>query len=125
MEKEKFVNYRKQLGLTQKELAQLLVTSIKTIHSYEQGYRNIPENIERQLLYLFSQKKTLRGRPRPCWVQSCCPPERKKKCPAWKFKNGQLCWFITGTLCEGQPQNDWKTKIKMCERCEVFKSIMG
>ena len=65
MEIEKFVSYRKRLGLTQKELAQLLVTSLKAIHSYEQGWRNIPDNVERQLLFLISGREKSACSPNP------------------------------------------------------------
>lgn len=124
MDSEKFVFYRKKLGLTQKELSQLLLTSIKAIHSYEQGWRNIPENIERQIYFLISGQKTGQGNIRPCWVQRSCPPERKKQCPAWKFKTGHLCWFITGTLCEGLVHPNWTEKMKHCRNCEIFKPVL-
>jgi hypothetical protein len=123
MDSKKFVYYRKQLGLTQKELAQLLVTSVKTIHSYEQGWRNIPDSIERQIFFLISGKNKL-ANPQPCWIVKKCPKDRKKQCPAWKFKNGQLCWFITGTLCEGHVNNNWSEKIQICKSCKVFEPIL-
>lgn len=124
MNREKFVSYRKRLGLTQKALAQLLVVSIRTIHSYEQGFRNIPGTIARQLLFLVFQQKSPKGDTRPCWLLRSCPAERKKQCPAWKFKNGQLCWFLTGTLCEGQVSKTWEEKLRFCEKCEVFPSYL-
>ena len=42
----------KNLRKTQKELANLLGISKKTVESYEQGLRNIPSNIERILYFL-------------------------------------------------------------------------
>jgi hypothetical protein len=123
MDSKELATYRKKIGLTQKELAQLLVTSIKTVHSYEQGWRNIPENIERQVLFLISRQSPSSGKGKPCWIQKKCPKERKKKCPAWKFKTGELCWFITGTLCEGKIYRNWKEKIEHCRSCVVFKPI--
>jgi hypothetical protein len=123
MDNNKFAFYRKKLGLTQKEIAQLLVTSVKAIHSYEQGWRNIPDSIERQIFFLISGKNKPASNSQSCWVQRKCPPQRKKQCPAWKFKTGHLCWFITGTLCEGVVHNSWNEKIKICKKCEVFKII--
>lgn len=125
MKKEIFVSYRKQLGLTQKELAQLLVTSVKAIHSYEQGWRNIPENIERQLFFLISRQQQRDLNPRECWIIKKCPPERKKQCPAWKFNAGRLCWFINGTVCEGSVQKNWSDKMQLCRDCEIFKPIIN
>jgi hypothetical protein len=53
-----------------------------------------------------------------------CPVERRKICPAWEFKTGNLCWFINGTICEGGVQHDWKEKMKICRSCEVFRSLV-
>ena len=115
MESEQFAFYRKKLGLTQKELAQLLVTSIKAIHSYEQGWRNIPESVERQLFFLISSQNPPVSGSKNCWKIKKCPPARKKTCPACKFKAGHLCWFINGTICEGEIQKNWQEKIEVCK----------
>ena len=45
LDKTEFAFYRKQLGKTQREMGQLLGTSIKAIHSYEQGWRNVPVHV--------------------------------------------------------------------------------
>jgi DNA-binding XRE family transcriptional regulator len=124
MDSNKFAFYRKQLGLTQKELAQLLMTSLKAIHSYEQGWRNIPDNMERQILFLISGQKKFALRSKPCWTIKRCLPERKKRCPAWKYKAGQICWFINGTICEGEAHKSWGDKIEICKACKVFKPIL-
>jgi hypothetical protein len=124
MESKEFAFYRKRLGLTQKELAQLLVTSVKAIHSYEQGWRNIPESVERQLFFLISSQNPPVSGSKNCWKIKKCPPARKKTCPAYKFKAGHLCWFINGTICEGEIQKNWQDKIGVCKECEVFKPIL-
>ncbi|MEW6185973.1 MAG: two-CW domain-containing protein [Thermodesulfobacteriota bacterium] len=118
------VHFRKKLGLTQKELAQLLATSLKAVHSYEQGWRTIPENVYRQILFLVAQRNQTLSHRKNCWTLTHCPVERKRKCPAWLFKTGQLCWFITGTLCQGQIQGSWSEKIEQCKTCSVFKPIL-
>ena len=56
MEKSEFISIRKKLAKTQKELSELLGVSLKAISSYEQGWRNIPPHVERQLLFLYSKK---------------------------------------------------------------------
>jgi len=56
MENSDFLDIRKRLGKTQKELAALLGTSLKAVSSYEQGWRGIPTHVERQILFLLSQK---------------------------------------------------------------------
>ena len=49
-----FSSIRAYLGKTQKELAQLLGTSLKAIQSFEQGWRRIPVHVERQVLFLLA-----------------------------------------------------------------------
>jgi len=105
-------------------MAQLLGTSIKAIHSYEQGWRSVPVHIERQIFFLLSRLTGNSKRPKACWTIKRCPPHRKKRCPAWEFQSGELCWFINGTICEGTVQKNWQEKMTLCRSCEVLTSIM-
>ena len=59
MEKKQFSEIRRHLGKTQLQMAQLLGISLKAIQSFEQGWRNIPVHIERQVLFLLASKKSL------------------------------------------------------------------
>ncbi|MBW1888671.1 MAG: helix-turn-helix domain-containing protein [Deltaproteobacteria bacterium] len=124
MDSKEFSSFRKRLNKTQKQMAQLLGTSIKAIHSYEQGWRTVPNYVERQLLFLVSRRRGNDRRIKSCWIIKGCPPERKKQCPAWEFKAGNLCWFINGTICKGAVQKDWKEKMKICRSCEVLISFL-
>ncbi len=121
MESEEFVKLRKRINKTQKQMAQLLGVSIKAIHSYEQGWRSIPAHIERQFFFLLSRKVNT---TKDCWQLLGCPEERKKKCPAWEFNAGKLCWFINGTICEGEIQVNWSEKMDHCRSCKVFKTFL-
>ena len=123
MESIDFKSYRKKLSKTQKQMAHLLGTSLKAIHSYEQGWRTIPPAVERQMLFLISQKLRKTNRSTPCWRVKKCDPKQKKQCPAWEFKSGNLCWFINGTICDGSVHENWNEKMKICRSCEVFRSI--
>ena len=105
-------------------MAELLGNSLKAIHSYEQGWRAVPAHVERQMFFLISRLKESRNNLKPCWIIKKCPSERREKCPAWEFNAGKLCWFINGTVCEGQVQKDWKEKMKICRSCEVLQSIL-
>ena len=123
MDKAEFVSLRKKLDKSQSRMAQLLGVSLKAIHSYEQGWRQIPSHAERQILFLTAMK--LENKPKKsCWVLNKCPPERKKKCPAWEFKVGNLCWFINGTICTGIAHKNWKEKIDICRKCEAMKPVL-
>jgi len=124
MESKEFSNIREYLEKSQSQLARLLCISTKSIQSFEQGWRKIPVNIERQLLYLLSIKRAKEKNTKPCWEIKKCPVKWKTHCAAWDLKAGYTCWFINGTFCEGREQKDWHEKIEICRHCEVFKSIL-
>jgi DNA-binding XRE family transcriptional regulator len=124
MDSKEFSSIRRSLGKTQGELAHLLCISHKSIQSFEQGWRNIPASAERQLLFLLSLKRSTDGKTDPCWEVRNCPAEWRVKCTAWEFRAGYFCWFINGTFCQGQCQEDWDKKIKLCRQCEVFRSLL-
>ncbi len=125
MNKSEFFQIRQRLGKTQKQMAQLLGVSIKTIQSFEQGWRRIPIHTERQSLLLLALKQLPTQKDRPCWLIKKCPMETRKNCPAWEFRAGHLCWCINGTICQGNPQKSWKKKIEMCRQCSVFAPVIS
>ena len=125
MNRKEFKKWREKLSKTQKGIAQLLGISMKAVHSYEQGWRNIPAHVERQMLFLLSR---INGNPKgrkPCWVIKKCPTKIKELCPAWEFQSGDLCWFINGTICNGTVHKNWEKKIKLCRSCEVLQPVLN
>ena len=122
MDSLQFTNFRKKLKKTQQELARLMGTSVKAIHSYEQGWRTVPAHVERQLLLLACMANGRRQSDSPCWVLRQCPEDRRERCPAWEFQAGDLCWFINGTICEGAPRKSWQEKMEICGSCVVRTS---
>ena len=124
MEKKQFSEIRRRLGKTQLQMAQLLGVSLKAIQSFEQGWRNIPVHIERQVLFLLASKKSPLEKEKPCWVIRKCLMEIRQNCPAWEFQVGNLCWFINGTICQGQVQGSWQKKMKICRQCKVFRTMV-
>ena len=120
MESVAFRAFRKQLQKTQKQMSQLLGVSLKAVHSYEQGWRSIPHAVERQVYFLISRLPVNRGKHKDCWIVNKCPAHLKQHCPAWEFKSGQLCWFINGTICNGETQPSWQRKMSVCRTCGVF-----
>ncbi len=123
MEKTEFIAIRKKLAKTQRELSELLGVSLKAISSYEQGWRNIPVHVERQLLFLLAQKNNRFSED--CWDVRQCSEEVKQSCPAWEFNAGHLCWFINGTICDNDVKKSWQEKILICRKCPVFKSQLN
>ena len=124
MKRSQFVEIRHQLNKTQNQMAQILGVSPKAIQSFEQGWRNIPVHVERQVLLILASKNRSAENVQPCWVTRACPTERRQECPAWEFDAGHLCWFINGTICEGVPQGSWRKKMETCRECEVYRSVL-
>ena len=123
MKKSEFSTIRRFLGKTQSQMAQVLGVSSKAIQSFEQGWRNIPVHAERQALFLLGLRK-LQKKDKPCWVIQKCPTETRQNCPAWELQAGKLCWFINGTICHGQVQENWQKKMKICRQCKVFRTML-
>lgn len=124
MDRKEFLSLRQNLQKTQKEMSQLLGTSLRSVQSFEQGWRKIPPHIERQLLFLWALRRKKAREARPCWEIRGCPPETCRNCPAWQFQAGHLCWFINGTVCGGRPRESWSKKMRVCRRCPVFITNM-
>ena len=116
-----FATFRKHLNKTQEEMAQLLGSSVKAVRSYEQGWRTVPPHAERQILFLASRVRGRTKSIKPCWIVKKCPRTRRETCPAWEYQAGTMCWFICGTVCEGEPRRTWSQKMTTCRQCEVFQ----
>ncbi len=125
MDKEEITRIRQHLGKTQKQMAQLLGVSLRAVKSFEQGWRNIPVHAERQILFLLAMNKNDSRKGKSCWTTRKCSQEIKGKCPAFEYNLGHLCWFINGTICHGDAQEDWHKKMDMCRKCDVFKPILS
>jgi DNA-binding XRE family transcriptional regulator len=125
MKSNELASSRKLLEQSQRNLANLLGTSLRSVHAYEQGWRDIPPQIERMILYLLYQK--LRGQKTidPCWEIKKCPTYWREKCPAYKFRAEGPCWFLNGTFCEGKIRNNWNEKMEACRTCSIFTHVKG
>jgi len=119
-----FAALRKNMGKTQKQMSQLLGTSLKAIHSYEQGWRTIPTHAERQMLFLTAMQNRSNSK-KACWTARKCPAELRNDCPAWEYRCGEICWFINGTICDGIIHKDWKSKMEVCRECSVYRELFG
>jgi hypothetical protein len=124
MDSIEFQALRKKLDKTQKQMAQLLGTSLKAIQSFEQGWRKVPTHVERQILFLRALKRGGSDEGSRCWDIRGCPSQTRDACPAWEFNAGRLCWFINGTICQGKAQESRPQKMKECRKCKVFSGHM-
>jgi len=126
MTREEFSEMRRQIAKTQKQTAQLLGISLKAVQSFEQGWRNIPVHIERQLLFLVALRKArTQGKHPSCWDIRHCSQETRAKCPSWELQTEQFCWLINGTICHGEVQKNWQKKMVKCRKCEVFQTLFA
>jgi len=125
MDGRDFIRIRKKLGKTQVQLAQLLCVSPKAIQSFEQGWRQVPVHIERQILVLLSCSVSNDRNIQPCWETKNCPVERRNNCVVWDLQVRHFCWFVSGTNCQGKTQKNWNEKLELCRDCEVFQSLLG
>ncbi len=125
MDHKEFQLYRQEFQKTQKQMAEVLGTSLKAVQSFEQGWRKVPVHIERQMLFLRAMKNGKSKEARPCWDIQRCSAQTRQTCPAWEFEVGNLCWFINGTICRGKSQDSWSKKMKVCRQCRVFALAMG
>ena len=123
MTSKEFSQIRHVLDKTQGELARILCISLKAVQSFEQGWRNIPSYIERQMLLLLSLKRLSSSDTQPCWEIKQCPAEWKDNCIVWELQARHFCWFMNGTFCQGQIQNSWGKKIEICRTCEVYQAM--
>lgn len=119
-----FKTYRTEMKKTQQQMAQLLGVSLKAVQGYEQGWRNIPPSIERQMLFLIYTLRAPATDQTACWDTKNCHAPKKMRCPAYEFNLGHLCWFVNGTLCDGKPHQSWDAKIEKCRKCEMFKILL-
>ena len=124
MDSKEFKKYRKKLNKTQKEIAQLFSISLKAVQGYEQGWRNIPAHVERQMYFHLSRIGGNQIRRKPCWIIKNCPSKIREQCPAWEFNAGDICWFISRTICCSDDRKEWEEKIKFCRSCKVLKSVL-
>ena len=122
MDSKEFHSLRQKLQKTQKQMSQLLGTSLKAVQSFEQGWRKVPVHVERQVLFLQALKRGRGKESHLCWDIRGCPLPTRQACPAWEFNVGHLCWFINGTICHGKVQESWSKKMTVCRKCEVFSA---
>lgn len=127
MDKTEFIEKRKTLGKTQSQLARILCLSTKTIQSFEQGWRNIPVHVEREILLLEMLKQNSEGNQpqRACWEMTGCPAGWRKSCIVGELGVKGLCWYLNGTFCRGEYHRNWEEKIAVCRECEVFRSTFS
>jgi len=116
---------RSEMGLSQSELAGLAGISSRAIQSYEQEWRQPSDLVERMLLLLLMAHRHGAGLSRfRCWERKKCSPGVRARCIAYVTRQGHLCWFLTGTVCEGRKQKSWSDKMRSCLDCGFLQGLL-
>jgi hypothetical protein len=122
MDKAGFARARLLLGKSQRDLARLLGISLKAVESYEQGWRNVPSNVERMLYFLlFKLNEKSFAQESPCWTTTSCTDDMRKECVAYVTGEGHFCWFFTGGLCASAKASGIGERY--CYGCKVFSRL--
>ena len=116
---------RTEMGISQRLMAGLLGVSLKAVQSYEQGWRQVPPHVERLLILetALHRGSDLLSIPR-CWELHECDPSLRVHCPSYRIPHGGFCWFVTGTLCHGEPSAGWAAKRARCLKCTVLQMLL-
>jgi signal transduction histidine kinase len=61
------------------------------------------------------------GKRSECWEIERC---NKTDCPAYR-ETEVACWYIDGTLCQGEPSGEFPDKLEDCRKCIVYKRNIG
>ena len=116
---------RRELDLSQSELAGLMGMSSRAVQSYEQGWRRPSPAAQRLLLLLLIAQRRGESFPRStCWKARDCAADVRRQCVAYRSRQGHLCWFLTGTFCAGQRTRTWTEKWQTCKQCPVMRELL-
>jgi DNA-binding XRE family transcriptional regulator len=117
---------RDELGMSQREFADLAGVSLRAIQSCEQGWRTPSSSLERTLLLLLL---AYRNGPQfenlECWELRDCPPEAQDGCLVFWCRQGHLCWLLSGNKCQGEPMRTWADKKRACGRCGFMAQLLS
>ena len=112
---------RSHLDKSQREFAAMLGVSTRAIQSYEQGWRSTPDHVLCKAVFMvYIVRRRSASKIRPCWELLGCKPEDLKKCQAYVLDAGDLCWLVTGTVCDHKTHKTWRSKIAHCNKCPAL-----
>lgn len=111
---------RSALGVTQRQFASALDISLRSLQSYEQGWRPVPVRLVKQGLVLLALKRERDGERQPCWDVRQCSPDDREDCPGYTMGDGRLCWFVVQEPC-GPPETECELP---CLDCPVVRCLL-
>ena len=116
---------RKELGMSQAELADMIGVSLRTVQSCEQGWRNPGPAVEKAaILLLLAKRHGAEFGMRVCWDTVNCPGEDRMGCLVYQSRQGHLCWLLSGNICQGKRMRTWQDKKAICTDCSFFRQLL-
>jgi len=114
---------RDALGWTQAEAAHFLGISKKAVESYEQGWRNPPQNICKQMLTLLAIQRGYPDGYKRCWEVMRCSPAVRDECFCARKMDGHFCW-LTCQANKHQCIEGRFEKLSCCLHCPVVQNLL-
>ncbi|MFC1559343.1 helix-turn-helix domain-containing protein [Gemmatimonadota bacterium] len=116
---------RRELDLSQAELASLIGVSERTVQSCEQGWRNPGQSVEKAVvLLLLARRHGAAMEEHQCWTSIKCSEEEQLNCLVHQSHQGHLCWLLSGNLCRGLNLKTWEDKKENCFECLFFLELL-
>ncbi len=116
---------RKELGLSQVGFADLLGVSTRAVQSWDQGWRKPSLALQKSiLLALIAWRQGDNFGAQMCWDAKNCSQATRERCLAYRARQGHLCWFMTGNICEGRHVRKWSDKMAFCGECTFFQALL-
>jgi hypothetical protein len=106
------------------EVASFLGVSRKAVESYEQGWREIPERVWKQLITTAAaQLQYPLPHHRRCWEIVGCQPERRDACFSFRQLRGRFCWLTAPNHCR-EAHLGANTGCLACVDCPVTRQFL-
>ena len=114
---------RDVLGVTQGELAVALGISSKAVQSYEQGWRETPLRVIKQILTLVAMQRADKVQGKACWDLRSCPDKVSSQCLARKLTDGRYCWAVASQVCD-RSSGEEEPSVLTCLHCDVVRQFL-
>ena len=122
-EQEALKRLRTAMNWTQSETAAFLGISKKAVESYEQGWRNVPGSIWKELLTIVAGRRGFPRGCKKCYKVLQCSPEIREHCFCGSKMDGRFCW-MTASACCYRNHPELKKSPLTCLDCPVVQQFL-
>jgi hypothetical protein len=111
------------MGWTQAETASFLGISKKAIESYEQGWRNAPDAVWKELITIAAVQHGYPKGSDPCWKVMHCSSQIRQACFCSRKMGGHFCWMTATTNCH-RNHPELRRGMMTCVTCPVVRQFL-